>query len=78
MKIQRRGNSLDNLLGKLNPNIEIRNQIVFGVLYFVFGMKYVVPYRLVRMLNTKHQIQNTFVKSSLFLLFTKSPRLYND
>jgi hypothetical protein len=29
---------------------------------FVFGMKYMKLYRNVRILNTKHQIQNTLVK----------------
>jgi len=43
---------------------------VFGVSCLVFGMKYMILYQHVRILNTKHQIQNTHVKRHLFGLFT--------
>ena len=39
---------------------------VFGVSCLVFGMKYIMQYKDVRILNTKYQIQNTLVKSLLF------------
>jgi hypothetical protein len=40
---------------------------VFGVWYFVFGMKYTVQRQHVRKLNTKHKIQNTFFTELAFL-----------
>ena len=39
---------------------------VFGVMCLVFGTKLVLLYRHVRILNTKHHIQNTLVNSLLF------------
>jgi hypothetical protein len=48
---------------------------VFGVWYFVFGMKYMPLYRHVRVLNTKHQIQNTSLKILLLCVFTRLPKL---
>ncbi len=46
--------------------VKSRIHQVFGVSCLVFGIKYMMLYRYVRILNTKHQIQNTLVKSSLF------------
>jgi hypothetical protein len=39
---------------------------VFSVSYLVFRLKYMTRDQLVGILNTKHQIQNTIVKRSLF------------
>lgn len=36
---------------------------MFGVLCFVFSIVYMKLYQFARMLNTKHQIRNTFVKN---------------
>ncbi len=51
--------------------VKSRIHQVFGVSCLVFGMKYMMLYRPVRVLNTKYQIQNTLVKSLLFRLFTR-------
>ncbi len=62
------------LAGILKVNDEfVKNRIhlVFRVLYFVFGMKYVMLYKYLEMLNTKHQKQNTLVETLLFRLFTR-------
>ena len=40
----------------------------FGISCLVFGIKYMMLYRNVRMLNAKHQIQSTLVKSFTFNL----------
>ena len=45
--------------------VKSRIHQVFGVSCLVFGVKYMMLYRYVRILNTKHQIQNTLVKSLL-------------
>jgi len=50
----------------LDEFVKSRIHQVFGVSCFVFGMKYMMLYRHVRILNTKHQIQNTLVKRLLF------------
>ena len=51
---------------KLDEFVKSRIHQVFGVSCLVFGMKYMMLYQHVRILNTKHQIQNTLVKRSLF------------
>ena len=43
-----------------------RSHQVFGVSRLVFGMKYLILYQHVRILNTKHQIQNTLIKRNFF------------
>ena len=46
--------------------VKSRIHQVFGVSVLVFGMKYMNLFRNVRMLNTKHQIQNTLLKRLSF------------
>jgi hypothetical protein len=57
---------IGHLKFKLDEFVKSRIHQVFGVSCLVFGMKYMMLYRHVRILNTKHQIQNTLVKRLLF------------
>jgi hypothetical protein len=51
---------------KTDEFVKSRIHQVFGVSCLVFGMKYIILYQHVRILNTKHQIQNTLAKRLLF------------
>ena len=66
------GHSVSLSLFMFDDLVKRQMHHVFGVLYFVFGMKYRILLRHVRTRNTKHQIPNTLTISLLFWPFTKS------
>ena len=57
---------------KIDEFVKSRIHQVFGVSCLVFGMKYTMLYRHVRILNTKYQIQNTSVKKDAIILAIKT------